>query len=303
MGARAIPVARGCGSRTANGLYAECGVGDGGLPVEDFLVDPPHPFVRDELDIVNKATVVEGADGVRHVMMWVGEEHYPHVADFIEEARLYGVSRRLPGDFDMSTLTPGASKMILVHPRAYNAGWLDQALADRCKKLIEGHDARHPLAGTLHETFVDALTPDRVGESRTTTAIHDLRRARAQRTTEQVAASVATPQGLSEDTPIPADGPCLFKCYDLIPAADGVEMISAEMAAELGEQVLYARTIGSTTYTYTPTGESREGLTAGIFGVFPITTFALITREDGTVNERAKAKLATTAWDSYESDQ
>ncbi len=37
----AIPVERGCGTREEDGLYWELGMGPGGRPLIDFLLDPP----------------------------------------------------------------------------------------------------------------------------------------------------------------------------------------------------------------------------------------------------------------------
>jgi hypothetical protein len=54
---------------------------------------------------------------------------------------------------------------------------------------------------------------------------------------------------------------------------------------------LCLREIGSTIYQYRPTGESADGLVPGLFAALPITGFALIRFQDGTVNEQAKAKI------------
>ena len=49
--------------------------------------------------------------------------------------------------------------------------------------------------------------------------------------------------------------------------------------------------IGSTIYPYHPTGESADGLVPGLLAALPITGFALIRFQDGSVNERAREKL------------
>src|SRR5205814_6528364 len=54
---------------------------------------------------------------------------------------------------------------------------------------------------------------------------------------------------------------------------------------------LCLREIGSTIYQYRPTGESADGLAPGLFAALPITGFALIRFQDGSVNERAKEKI------------
>ena len=60
--------------------------------------------------------------GATHILDWVGERYYPHVADFIEEVRRMGMSRRLPRTLDFSRLDP-RSRVILIHARA----WIDNA--------------------------------------------------------------------------------------------------------------------------------------------------------------------------------
>ncbi len=41
-----VPLERGCGMREKGGLYACCGTSPFGKPVEEFLIDPPLPFIR-----------------------------------------------------------------------------------------------------------------------------------------------------------------------------------------------------------------------------------------------------------------
>jgi hypothetical protein len=92
-------------------------------------------------------------------------------------------------------------------------------------------------------------------------------------------------------------GPCLFKVWELIPREAAQTVIEAADDAG-GEQhsgteslPLCLREIGSTIYQYRPTGESADGLVPGLFAALPITGFALIRDRDGSVNERAKAKI------------
>jgi hypothetical protein len=44
-------------------------------------------------------------------------------------------------------------------------------------------------------------------------------------------------------------------------------------------------------YQFYPTGESADGLVPGVFAVLPITGFALVRFQDGSVNERAKERI------------
>ena len=113
MGATAVQgVPRGCGTRTAGGCYLECGTGYGGRPLEFFLSDPPIPMTCDAK--VGVELIERG--GVVHVVDWVGEQHYPNAADFLEEGRRYGFSRRIPRTLDLSRLS-AASRILVVHAR------------------------------------------------------------------------------------------------------------------------------------------------------------------------------------------
>jgi hypothetical protein len=136
MVARAVPVVRGCGpARQAGGIYAECGLSPHGRPLEEFLLDPP---LRLDLEVqralgLRPIGVTLAPDplreGVHHVFDWVGTAFYPNVADFLEEVRRYGLSRRLPRSLDFARLSP-ESRHVLVHANA----WIDDPapyLADR----------------------------------------------------------------------------------------------------------------------------------------------------------------------------
>jgi hypothetical protein len=70
-----------------------------------------------------------------------------------------------------------------------------------------------------------------------------------------------------------------------------------------GERPFCLRKVGSTIYQYRPTGESAEGLQPGLFAALPITGFALVQYDDGTVNESAKAKLQQAGLNFYETDR
>lgn len=112
-------VTRGCGKRTPGGAYLCTGLSPFGRPFEDFLIDPPigidtGPF---------RTPQVFEKSGVNHVLVWVGEGHYPVVSDFIEEARYIGISRRVPASFPFKELQPG-SMMYLVHPKALVVNYL-----------------------------------------------------------------------------------------------------------------------------------------------------------------------------------
>jgi hypothetical protein len=95
----------------------------------------------------------------------------------------------------------------------------------------------------------------------------------------------------------PQSGPCLFKLWELIPR-EAAQTVIDVLDGEVGEYPpdtellpLCLREIGSTIYQYRPTGESTDGLVPGIFAILPITGFALIRSQDGSVNDRAKEKI------------
>ena len=125
---------RGCGKRKAGGVYAECGLSAVGMPVEFFLVDPPQVVDEHALGLSsigvklinipldpNSSNPDKGS--VYHVFDIVGQEHYPNVADYIEEVAHLGASRRLPRTLDFAKMTED-SKLVLLHRRAHvdNAG-------------------------------------------------------------------------------------------------------------------------------------------------------------------------------------
>lgn len=121
---KAIPIQRGCGSREAGGVYAEFGIGPGGSPLESFMLCPPQPIDVKGMGIKPIGVKLIEVDGVYHVFDWVGSRNYPNVADFLEEARRFGVSRRMAKTLDFSKLTE-KSRLILLHSRAYIENFID----------------------------------------------------------------------------------------------------------------------------------------------------------------------------------
>ena len=131
------PVARGCGRRVKGGVYAESHQGEGGTPIEWFVVDPPAPLDLGAIGVRPRGvTLVRDeslADGTCHIVDWVGAESYPNVADFVEEARRFGISRRLETTLDFSRITD-RSRLVLVHPRAICENRLEIGRPLRCPK-------------------------------------------------------------------------------------------------------------------------------------------------------------------------
>lgn len=95
------------------GVYLECGKAPyGGVPLEFYIMDSPHPL---SVDCKTGAQLWE-RDGVYHVVDYIGQTHYPFASDFIEEAKAYGISRRIPATFPLELLT-AESRLVLVHAR------------------------------------------------------------------------------------------------------------------------------------------------------------------------------------------
>ena len=120
---RAPVLLRGCGERKRGGIYAECGLSPWGVPIEHFLVDPPQVVDAGALGLASIGVKLIEMHGALHVFDIVGAEHYPNVADFVEEVRVMGASRRLAKTLDFAKLTAD-SKLVLLHRRAHidNAG-------------------------------------------------------------------------------------------------------------------------------------------------------------------------------------
>jgi hypothetical protein len=292
---KADPAPRGCGERQPGGVYAECGLSSRGRPLEAFLIDPPLPLPAG-LDLVNKPQLWQRtrASGepaldeedlpIYDLLLWIGAEHYKYCPDYVEETRRYGASRRLNPNLDLSLLTR-ASRMILAHPHALNLRWQEQYPPATCKQAVPGHDAMSGAEQAGPGAVEWAAQP--AGETPMSNSLELHAAAEVETTLAMLGAPVTPPQ----------TGPCLFKLWQLIPQEAAIMVVEAA-EAEAGQQQpgaaplpLCLRAIGSTIYQYRPTGEGADGLVPGIFATLPITGFALIRFEDGSVNERAKERL------------
>lgn len=139
---------RGCGTRVPGGVYATTPTSPWGREVEEFLVDPPRPVDPDGLGLSHIGVkLIRDAKGVTHVLDWVGKKHYPNVADFVEEVRAIGMSRRLPKSLNFALLSQ-ESKIILVHDRAWIQNAHDYYVAEAgvevgrftaCPKHLDAH--------------------------------------------------------------------------------------------------------------------------------------------------------------------
>ncbi|WP_293180442.1 hypothetical protein [Oceanithermus sp.] len=103
---------RGCGQRKRGAFYLEVGFGDSGWPVENFVLDPLIPYDGGPL----RGPMPLDIDGTTHVISWVGASYYPMPLDFLAEAAVLGISRRMPRTFPVERLTE-SSLLILAHAR------------------------------------------------------------------------------------------------------------------------------------------------------------------------------------------
>lgn len=111
-------VSRGCGTRVPGGAYIVCPLTREGVELEQFLIDPPVA-IGEDLGVSSIGLKFVPAVGDRPAMLldWVGAKHYPNVADFVEEVKRYGMSRRISKRFDFSQIVPG-TRHVLIHPHA-----------------------------------------------------------------------------------------------------------------------------------------------------------------------------------------
>ncbi len=143
-------IERGCGRRKMGGVYATVDTSLNGLPIEHFLLCLPQIVDLDAMGISPVGVSLIEVNGVHHVFDFVGRKHYPNVADFVEEARWFGISRRCEG-IDYSKITSD-SRLVLIHARAwvanaeeYVCGLPEKDLAEEvwpCPKGIK----HHPMA-------------------------------------------------------------------------------------------------------------------------------------------------------------
>lgn len=139
---------RGCGYKQDGGLYACVGLSEHGTPIEEFVVDPPRLWQGGAFRAPEIST---RSNGINDMVMYVGESHYATIPDYIEEVIRMGVSKRIPEDFPVEALTPGRSRIILVHAKA-RPNFLFECLgtSPHCKQPDTPHPCTFnlwPLAG------------------------------------------------------------------------------------------------------------------------------------------------------------
>jgi hypothetical protein len=169
--------------------------------------------------------------------------------------------------------------MILAHPHVLNTRWQEQRPPQSCKKSVPGHDV--PAANYDGK----ANAKDESAEGRISSLAQN-----GAATSQELISLAVSPEA-------PQTGPCLFKVWELIPLEAAQTVIEpaddAAGAQHSGTESLplCLREIGSTIDQYRPTGESADGLVPGLFAALPITGFALVRFQDGSVNEQAKVKI------------
>ncbi len=144
---------RGCGSRKPGGVYLCTALSEDGSPIEDFLVDPVRPFHGEPFRAPILWNDISNPE-LFHAVIWVGAEFYPSLVDFVEEVKAKGASRRIPSNFDFSKLTPGASRMIFIHPKAFTT--TAHLPANGCPKHYPLHGLNEPCIGA-HWDYVQGL--------------------------------------------------------------------------------------------------------------------------------------------------
>jgi hypothetical protein len=145
---------RGCGYRQPGGVYLRTILSSRGSPLENFLFDPPIPAPEEMMIPTRGVSIIErpGDPGIYDVYDKIGVASYPNVADFYQELRKLGLSRRIKRDSRLELLD-ARSRIFLIHPRAIitNCGDYYAALSIeqgeytnahtwRCLKNIDDHD-------------------------------------------------------------------------------------------------------------------------------------------------------------------
>jgi len=145
-----------CGAgRTAGSVYVESAQPIGGTPIEQYLNDPPIEIAPEQLNLAPMGVSIIEINGVGHILDWVGSTHYQMPADFIEEARRMGVSRKISRTTDLSKIT-AQSTIMLVHSKAVMT---NPRVAQKNPQVIcpNGQHAPGEACSALHWLMPDPL--------------------------------------------------------------------------------------------------------------------------------------------------
>lgn len=181
--ARAVVTERLCEWRTEGGVYLEVGHHKDGIPIDYFLRDPaiPLPTGWDARTLARKTQLVLrygtgeefGTKPIKDIVRWIGAENYPWLHDFIEEARYFGISLKLPRNFDFSGITSD-SRLLLIHPRAICLPWWRYPSLYPCRNIkpdVSFHhehkedgpciyQLRHLIAPSVGVEYPDEANPE-----------------------------------------------------------------------------------------------------------------------------------------------
>ena len=126
----AAPVKRGCGSRKKGGTYWETPFSEQGQPIEHFFRCPPPRFDAEKFGLGFQGIQLWEVEGVTHALDWIGSMDYPNPADFLEEARRFGVSRRFELSSSQYEKITKDSQLICVHGAGHIVNtmphWIDR---------------------------------------------------------------------------------------------------------------------------------------------------------------------------------
>lgn len=109
------PNGRGCGKREEGKPYICVGVSSVGFPIEHFIPDPLIPWTRWKRGM--ELFRVRSQPEINHVAIYVSRRDYVSWWSFMREGALFGFSRRAADNFPFEQLTPGESKIFIIHPR------------------------------------------------------------------------------------------------------------------------------------------------------------------------------------------
>lgn len=163
-----VSIKRGCGQRIKGKIYCESGISAGGSPIEAFLFCPPAPL-PDGFSLQSRGVVLyprhTNGQTVWHIFDHIGGDSYPNPSDFVEEMRLFGMSRMIE-NIDYSKLSP-ESRHYLIHDKAIDNNWrniqsaINSGERPKCPKNKPHNDAfciafwRYAV-----ERLTDSVDPD-----------------------------------------------------------------------------------------------------------------------------------------------
>ena len=145
---------RGCGTRVLGGVYAETAMGPNGHPIECFIKDPPMVIDPNDVGLSHIGVKLVEQDGVTYIFDWVSAQHYPNVSDFVEEARRFGASRRLPSTLNFESM--GKSVMLaLIHDKAVT--FHDHYGTDDCETRKMSPQVCPQLVKSMHDGIMPSV--------------------------------------------------------------------------------------------------------------------------------------------------